>query len=138
MPEVRIGALVLRFLVDEGISGGKAVMFEMTVPEKARVPAPHYHRDVDELVYGLAGSLTMTVDGVAHEVSRGQAVFVPRGDVHHFLDAHTGHAVVLSTLTPGSIGKTYFEEIAAVVNAGGPSDMARVKEVMQRHGLVPV
>jgi hypothetical protein len=44
----------------------------------------------------------------------------------------------LSTLTPGSIGKTYFEEMAAVVNAGGPPDMARVKEVMQRHGLVPV
>jgi quercetin dioxygenase-like cupin family protein len=138
MHEVRIGALVLKFLVDEGISGGKAVMFEMTVPEKARVPAPHYHRDVDELVYGLAGKLTMTVDGVAHEVSRGQAVFVPRGAVHHFQNAHTGDAVVLSTLTPGSIGKTYFEEIAAVVNAGGPPDMARVKEVMQRHGLVPV
>jgi hypothetical protein len=63
---------------------------------------------------------------------------VPRGALHHFQNAHTGDAVVVSTLTPGSIGKAYFEEIAAVVNAGGPPDMAKVKEVMQRHGLVPV
>src|ERR1700738_2711753 len=113
MPEVRIGALVLKFLVDEGISGGKAVMFEMSVPEKARGPAPHYHGDGDELVYGLAGKLTMTVDGIAHEVTRGQAVFVPRGSVHHFQNAHAGDAVVLSTLTPGPVGKNFFEELRA-------------------------
>src|SRR5829696_5888328 len=81
---VRIGALTLKFLVDERASAGKAVMFEMTVPEGARVPAPHYHRDVDEVVYGLSGTLTMTVDGTAHEVMDGAAVFVPRGVVHQF------------------------------------------------------
>jgi quercetin dioxygenase-like cupin family protein len=134
---VRIGALALRFLVDERSSGGKAVMFEMTVPEGARVPAPHHHRDVDEVVYGLSGTLTMTVDGTAQEVVQGAAVFVPRGAVHHFQNRHPGEARVLSVLTPGSIGRAYFEELAAVVNAGGPPNLTRVKEIMQRHGLVP-
>jgi hypothetical protein len=44
---------------------------------------------------------------------------------------------VLSVLTPGSIGTAYFEEMADVVNAGGPPDLAKVKDVMLRHGLVP-
>ncbi len=135
--ELRIGALALKFLVDDKISDGKAMMFEMTVPEKAKVPAPHHHRDVDEIVYGLDGTLTMIVDGVTHEVKTGDTVFVPRGAVHQFQNLHPGHARVLSVLTPGSIGTSYFEELADLVNAGGPPDLARVKDIMLRHGLVP-
>jgi quercetin dioxygenase-like cupin family protein len=134
---VRIGALELKFLVDEHSSGGKAVMFELTVPEGARVPAPHYHREVDELVYGLAGTLTMTVDGAEHPVAPGAALFVPRGAVHQFRNDGAASARVLSVLTPASIGRAYFEELAPVVNAGGPPDLAQVKAIMQRHGLVP-
>jgi quercetin dioxygenase-like cupin family protein len=135
--ELRIGALELKFLVDDKTSNGKAMMFEMTVPEKARVPAAHHHREVDELVYGLDGTLTMTVGDVTHEVKAGDTVFVPRGTVHQFQNLHAGHARVLSVLTPGSIGTSYFEELAELVNAGGPPDLAKVKDIMLRHGLVP-
>ena len=134
---LKIGALELKFLIDDKASNGAATMFEMTVPEQARVPAPHHHRDVDEIVYGLFGTLTMTVDGVAHEIKAGDSVFVPRGAVHQFQNLHSGHARVLSMLTPGSIGKAYFEELAGVVNAGGPPDLGKVKDIMLRHGLVP-
>ena len=135
--ELRIGALQLKFLIDDKASGGKATMFEMTVPEQARVPAPHHHRDVDEIVYGLGGTLTMTVDGVGHEIKPGDSVFVARGAVHQFQNLHPGEARVLSMLTPGSIGTAYFEEVAEVVNAGGPPSLAKVKDIMLRHGLVP-
>lgn len=50
----RPGNLELKFLVDESHGAGDLVMFEFTVPPRARVPAPHLHRDVDEVVYGLA------------------------------------------------------------------------------------
>ncbi|MCD6075156.1 MAG: hypothetical protein K0Q70_2039, partial [Rhodospirillales bacterium] len=93
--EVRIGALKLKFLVDDKVSNGKATMFEMTVPEKAKVPASHHHRDVDEIVYGLEGTLTMTVDGATQEVKSGDTVFVPRGTVHQFQNLHPGDARVL-------------------------------------------
>jgi quercetin dioxygenase-like cupin family protein len=135
---LRIGALQLKFLVDDTASNGTATMFEMTVPEKARVPAAHHHRDVDEIVYGLGGTLTMTVDGVAHEIKAGDSVFVARGAVHQFQNLHPGDARVLAMLTPGSIGTAYFEELADVVNAGGPPDLRKVKDIMLRHGLVPV
>ena len=135
--ELKIGALALKFLIDDTASDGKATMFEMTVPEQARVPAPHHHRDVDEIVYGLGGTLTMTVDGVAHEIKAGDSIFVARGAVHQFQNLHPGEARVLSMLTPGSIGTAYFEELADVVNAGGPPNLAKVKDIMLRHGLVP-
>ena len=48
---VRIGALELQFVANKP----ELVMFEFVVPPNARVPAPHYHRDVDEVVFGLAG-----------------------------------------------------------------------------------
>ncbi len=135
--QLRIGALQLKFLIDDKASDGKATMFEMIVPEQARVPAPHHHRDVDEVVYGLGGTLTMTVDGVAQEIKAGDSIFVARGAVHQFQNLHPGEARVLSMLTPGSIGKAYFEELADVVNAGGPPNLAKVKDIMLRHGLVP-
>jgi hypothetical protein len=44
---------------------------------------------------------------------------------------------VLSVLTSGSIGRGYFEEVAQEVNVAGKPDLAKVKEIMLRHGLVP-
>ena len=79
----------------------------------------------------------MTVDGMAHEIKAGDSIFVARGAVHQFQNLHAGDARVLSMLTPGSIGTAYFEELADVVNAGGPPNLAKVKDIMLRHGLVP-
>lgn len=134
---VRIGALELRFLVDETQGAGDLVMFEFAVPAKARVPAPHHHRDVDEALYGLEGTLTVTVDGQRRELRSGDVAFIPRGSVHHHENLHAETARALVVLTPGSIGRRYFEEVAEAVNVPGKPDPARVEEVMLRHGLVP-
>jgi len=134
---VRIGSMELKFLVDETQGSGDIVMFEFIAPAGAHVPAAHFHREVDEVLYGLDGVLTSTVDGKRHELRRGDSLFVPRGAVHVHDNLHDETARVLSVLTPGSIGRRYFEEVAAVVNAGGKPDLGRVKEIMQRHGLVP-
>jgi quercetin dioxygenase-like cupin family protein len=130
---VAIGALQLRFVVNEP----NLVVFEFIVPANARVPAPHYHQEVDELVYGLEGTLTTTVDGNTHEVKVSDAVYIPRGKVHQHQNVHAETARALTVLTPGSIGRGYFEEVAAAVNVPGKPDLARVKEIMLRHGLVP-
>jgi len=134
---VRIGALELRFLVDETQGSGSVVMFEMLVPPNARVPAPHFHKDVDEVVYVLDGTLTMRLDGETRELVAGDSLFVPRGRVHGFENLHPGPVRSLAILSPGSIGRRYFEEVAAEVNMPGKPDLARVKEIMLRHGLVP-
>jgi hypothetical protein len=43
----------------------------------------------------------------------------------------------LVVLTPGSIGRRCFEEIATAVNVPAKPDLAQVKEIMLRHGLIP-
>ena len=132
--EVRIGELALRFLVTHP----GATAFECVIPSKARVPAPHYHRDVDETLYGLSGALSVIVDGTAHLLQPGDAFFIPRGAVHHHENKHAEDARFLAVLTPGTIGRAYFEEIAQIINAPGRPDLAQVKAVMLRHGLQPV
>ena len=134
---VRIGGMELRFLVDETHGVGSVVVFEFAVPPQARVPAPHYHRDVDEVVYGVAGTLTVTLDGRQIPVRAGESVFIPRGSVHHHQNLHADTAKALVVLTPGSIGRRYFEEVAAVVNVPGKPDLSQITAVMQKHGLVP-
>jgi len=134
---IRIGELQLRFHVDETQGSHDMVMFEFLVPSNARVPAPHHHKDVDEVVYGLGGVLTTTVDGRTHEIRGGDTVFIPRGSVHHHENRHSVTARALIIMAPGAIGRRYFEEVAAAVNVPGKPDLDRIKEIMLRHGLVP-
>jgi quercetin dioxygenase-like cupin family protein len=137
VPEIiRIGPLELRFLRSKHDTAGSLDMFEMTVPPSARMPVAHYHRDWDETVYGLTGTVTFTVDGSVHEVGPGGSLFIPRGVVHSF-DNHSGAiATCLSVLTPGVLGPEYFREVAGLV-AAGPPQQAEMREVMLRHGLIP-
>ena len=134
---VRIGALELRFLVDETQGSGSMVMFEFVVPPNARVPAPHHHREVDEVIYALEGTVTTTLDDRRHELRTGESLFVPRGSVHTHENLHSDTARALIVMTPGTIGRRYFEEVAQEVNGPGKPDLAKVKDIMLRHGLVP-
>ena len=135
---IRLGQIEIRFLLDGDDTGGRLSMFEFLVPPGARVPAPHYHDAVDEVAYGLEGVLTFTVDGRDHRLAPGDRCFIPRGAVHHFVNAGSEPTRTLSVLTPALIGPAYFRDLAALLGAGGPPDGARVAEVMRRHGLIVV
>ncbi len=133
---ISLGQIEIRFLLDGDDTDGRLSMFEFLVPPGARVPVPHYHEHVDEVVYGLEGVLTFTVDGQSYPIGAGDRCFVPRGAVHHFVNTGTEVSRTLAVLTPARIGAAYFRELAALL-ADGPPDPARVAEVMRRHGLVP-
>jgi quercetin dioxygenase-like cupin family protein len=137
VPEIiRIGPLELRFLHSKHDTAGSLDMFEMTVPPSARMPVAHHHRDWDETVYGLTGTVTFTVGGSVHEVGPGGSLFIPRGIVHSFDNRSGAVATCLSVLTPGVLGPEYFREVAALV-AAGPPQQAEMREIMLRHGLIP-
>ena len=86
---------------------------------------------------GNAGALTWTVDGTTTEVGPGEALFITRGVVHHFDNRSDEDASALAIVTPGILGPDFFREVAEVVNAGGPPDLAALGAVMRRHGLTP-
>jgi len=129
---VKIGDLELHFRINEP----GATVFEFLVPPNARVPAPHHHAEADELLFGLEGVLTVTVAGQKTELHPGQAIFIPRGVVHHHENHHDGLARALTSITPGTISRAYFEELAEVVNGPGKPEPSRVAEIMARHGLI--
>ena len=134
---IRVGQVEVRFLLDGEDTAGRLCLFEFLVPPGARVPAPHYHEHVDEVAYGLEGVLTFTVDGQSTELGPGERCFIPRGAVHHFVNAGSETTRTLSLLSPASIGPAYFHDMAVLL-ASGPPDPAQVADVMRRHGLIVV
>jgi quercetin dioxygenase-like cupin family protein len=132
---VRVGKLEIRYLVDGAQSGGLGV-FELRVPAGANVPPPHSHTDNEECIYVLEGVLRYRVDSVTRDLRPGEWMSTPRGSVHAFDNPGAETARALVILTP-DIGEQYFRDVAAVVDAGGPPDRAKLLAVMGRYGLVP-
>lgn len=138
MPEtIRMGGLELTFLESKESTGGSLDMFEMAVQPDARVPVPHYHESWDETIYGLAGTLLWRVDNREVSLEPGQTLFIPRGVVHGFRNSGQERAKCLCVLSPGVLGPAYFRAMSALLAADQP-DLAKMKETMLRHGLVPV
>jgi quercetin dioxygenase-like cupin family protein len=137
--EIRIGRLAIRFLLEGAMTGGSMAVLEFDVPVGAKVPVAHSHDDYDETMYGVEGVLTVTVEGVPTDVGPGEAVFIPRGAVHHFDNTHDVDATALGIVSPGVLGPQYFRDVAAVVDAaaGGPPDLTAIAAAMMRHGLSP-
>jgi quercetin dioxygenase-like cupin family protein len=137
--EIRLGALLIRFLVESEQSGGSVAIFEFDVPSGAKVPVAHSHDGYEETIYGLEGVLTWVVDGARIDVGPGDVLCIRRGAVHHFDNTRDEDARMLAVVTPGILGPDYFREVAAAVDAaaGGPPDPAEIAAVMRRHGLTP-
>ena len=135
---IKAGPIEIRFLLEADQTEGTVTMFEFFVPAQVRVPVPHSHEAFDETVYGLTGVMTWMLDGQEHRVGPGDVLFIPRGHVHGFTNGGADGVRQLSAITPGLLGPQYFRDIGAVVNVGGPPDVAKVMEVMRKHGIRPV
>ena len=137
--EIRVGEMVIRFLVEGEQPGGSVAVFEFDVPAGSKVAAAHSHDGYEETIYGLEGVLTWTIEGTPIDVGRGDALLIPRGAVHHFVNTGEVDARALAIVTPGILGPDFFREVGAILDAaaGGPPDVAAIGAVMKRHGLTP-
>ena len=71
---IKIGPLVIRFLLTGDDCNGRVSMFEVLVPAGRKLAAPAHRNDAfEEILYGVEGVLTWTVDGVPIEVGPGQS-----------------------------------------------------------------
>jgi quercetin dioxygenase-like cupin family protein len=134
---IRIGQIGIRFLLEAAETNGAVAMFEFTVPVGAKVPMPHSHKHYDETIYGVAGIITFTVEGKAVDIAPGESCFIPRGAVHGFNNLKQTDAKALAVVTPALIGPDFFKKTAAIVSAGGPPDIEKLKAVLAKHGLEP-
>lgn len=136
---IRIGELTIRPRIEGHESMGTVAIHEFDVPAGSGLQLPHSHDGYEETIYGLAGTVTFTIEGTPTDVGPGEAVCIPRGAVHSFANSGEVDATALAIITPGILGAAYFREVQAVVDAagGGPPDPAAIGEVMRRHGLTP-
>ncbi len=135
---IKIGPLEIRFLLTGNDSNGKASVFEVLVPAGQKLAAPAHKNDAyEEILYGIEGVLTWTVDGTPIEVGPGQALCIPRGAVHRFDNFGSKDAKQLAVITPAIMGPAYFREAAEVIAAagGGPPDREKMMDVFRRHGM---
>jgi quercetin dioxygenase-like cupin family protein len=136
---IQVGALSVRFLVESTDSNGSVSVFECFVPADGTMPVPHSHDAFEETIYGLEGITTWTVDGRTFDIRPGEAFCVLRGALHGFENQGTEDAKFLAMSSPGVMTPDYFREIREVLAStpGGPPDLAKIAEVMRRHGLTP-
>ena len=134
---IKIGPLGIRFLLTGDDSNGGVSVFEVLVPVGQKLAAPVHKNDAyEEVLYGIQGVLTWTVDGTPIEVGPGQAICIPRGAVHRFDNLGSEDAKQLAVITPAIMGPAYFREAAEVIGAGGGlPDRARMMDVFRRHGM---
>jgi quercetin dioxygenase-like cupin family protein len=135
---IKIGPLGIRFLVTGEDSHGSASVFEVCVPVGQKLAVPAHKNDAyEEILYGIQGVLTWTVDGTPIEVGPGQALCIPRGAVHRFDNLGNEDVKQLAVLSPAIMGPAYFREAAQVINAaaGGPPDREKMMDVFRRHGM---
>jgi quercetin dioxygenase-like cupin family protein len=135
---IQIGPIRIRFLLTGDDSGGSVSVFEFSVPAGERLAAPAHKNDAyEEVLYGIEGVLTWTVDGAPIEVGPGQALCIPRGAVHRFDNLGNQDVKQLAVISPAIMGPAYFREAAEIINAaaGGPPDRAKMVEAFRRHGM---
>jgi len=135
---IEIGPLVIRFLLTGDETGGQASVFEFTVPAGQKLAAPAHRNDAfEEILYGVEGVLTWTVDGDPIAVGPGQALHIPRGAVHRFDNLGDEDVKQFVVITPAIMGPAYFREAAEVIGAahGGPPDRTRMMDVFRHHGM---
>ena len=102
---IKIGPLGIRFLLTGDDSNGSVSVFEVLVPAGQNLAAPAHKNDAyEEMLYGIEGVLTWTVDGTRIEVGPGQALCIPRGAVHRFDNLGSADVKQLAVITPPIIG----------------------------------
>src|SRR5215831_15038323 len=118
MSEIKVGQLAIRYLID-GSQNASMGIFELSIPPGSNVPPPHSHSHNEEIVYVLEGTLRYAVGSDARDLTPGQSMHTPKGVTHGFSNPFGSPARALIVMSP-DIGAQYFEDVAAVVNVGGP------------------
>jgi quercetin dioxygenase-like cupin family protein len=140
---IGIASLSIRFLLSGTDTNGNLSVFEFTVPAGQKIPAPAHKNDAyEEVLYGIEGVLTWTIDGRTYEVGPGQAVCIPRGAVHRFDNFGNENAKQLVVITPAIMGPTYFREtrelLVDAAKTKTPPDVAKMADIFRRNGMTIV
>ena len=111
---IKIGPLGIRFLLTGDDSNGSVSVFEVLVPVGQKLAAPAHKNDAyEEILYGIEGVLTWTVDGTPIEVGPGRRCASPEARCTASTTSDED-AKQLAVISPAIMGPAYFREAAEV------------------------
>ena len=89
---------VVQWLIDRALGAEHVMAYRLVLePDSA---LSHVHIGAEEVLYVLEGSGEVRVDGAAHLVSPGQAVFIPDGAEHTYINTGASPLVVVGAMAP--------------------------------------
>ena len=94
----------------------------------------HTHRHEDEFSFVLEGEVGFQGGDEVVTAGPGDLVLKPRGVRHAFWNATDEHARLLEVISPGGF-EGYFEQLGALLAAGGPPDPAALGAVAAQFAL---
>lgn len=124
-------------LVPTAATAGEFTLLRIGNPPGCWTP-PHQHRNEDETVFVLAGTLRVETGNDAITIEAGQALVLPRGQLHRLGNAAAEQARLLVLCTPGGFDEFVQAAGRPVLDQGlsmTEAEIARLIEVAPRHGI---
>ncbi len=128
-----LGGLGVIYKVMPEDTGGALAVVEHPI-EPGRLVRPHTHSREDEISYVKEGEIGVRIGDREFTAGPDTWVFKPRGVQHTFWNSGPRQARLLEIITPGAFAH-YFEELAAIRSAIGPSDDAKLAELRSKYGV---
>lgn len=118
---------------------GDLYTFHLSTPELAVIeitisfengPPLHSHRDEEETLYILSGTLDVEIEGRKFAAATGDFVHFPKRCLHTFRAVSQGGARVLVTISPGLFAQMFSE--IGVKNAEEAADPVRHQQAIEK------
>ena len=135
--ELAAGPSRARFTAEVSDGDGTFSLTETTLAPGFPGPLPHRHRAMVDSFYVLEGTLTVTVEGEAHDLGPGSYALVPPGVAHTFGNPGSETVRMLNIQAPGGL-EQYLKELGAVLKPGEQPDPAVMAELASRYDFEPV
>jgi len=88
----------LQWLVDRDLGAQHVMAYRLRVDSDSALS--HVHRGAEEVLYVLEGSGEVQVEGMTHHIGPGQAVFIPDGAEHAYVNTGARPLTLVGALAP--------------------------------------
>jgi quercetin dioxygenase-like cupin family protein len=132
-PSVHLGGLGVIFKLRGSATGGTFSVVEHPIAPGTLVP-PHTHSREDEYSYVLEGEVGVKIGDQEFLATAGETIIKPRGVSHTFWNAGPQPARLLEIIAPAGF-ESYFEEMAHVLNVGGPPNEEQMDSIAEKYGM---
>jgi quercetin dioxygenase-like cupin family protein len=118
---------------------GNFTMFETTLPPGSGYP-PHAHRERDDVIFILEGSVDFDLAGQQVSAAAGTFIHIPPQTKFSAVNSGNSAARLLDCVSPGGF-EAFFEEIGipctdrSAPPPAGPVDLAQLAAVFAKHGM---